>query len=459
MTRSNAPLRSDAVLERLKGLHPKLIDLSLGRIERLLDALGNPHRRLAPVVHVAGTNGKGSAVAFLKAIVEAAGLAAHVYTSPHLVRFAERILVGGGMLDDAALTALLEECEAANAGRPITFFEITTAAAFVAFARAKADVVLLEVGLGGRFDATNVVDRPALSVITPVSMDHMHFLGDTLDRIAFEKAGILKPGVPAVIGPQEASAEAVIEARAREVGATLIRFGAEWSAAMDDGALVVTEGAERLALPSPSLAGPHQAANAGTAVVAARRLGLGATGLGAIDRAAIAGGIAGAIWPARLQPLDGGTLARRLPPGWSLVLDGGHNRSAAEALAAVARRWADRPLWLVMGALDTRDPRLFIEPLAPYIAGLRAVPIPGEDAALPPAAIVAAARECGVAAEAATDIGPALDAIAAAAQAAGQESGRVLICGSLYLAGRVLDLNGTPPAFAPLTSSGGHRRA
>jgi len=217
---------------------------------------------------------------------------------------------------------------------------------------------------------------------------------------------------------------------------------------------VVTDGPTRLALPAPSLAGPHQAANAGTAVIAARRLGLSA-----IDRDAIAGGIAGAVWPARLQPLDGGTLARRLPPGWSLVLDGGHNRSAAEALALVARNWADRPLWLVMGALGTREPRAFIEPLAPYIAGLRAVPIPAEDAALPPAAIVAAARECGVAAEAATDIGPALDAIAAAAQAAGQESGRVLICGSLYLAGRVLDLNGTPPAFAPLTSSGGHRRA
>ena len=364
------------------------------------------------------------------------------------MRFAERILVGGRMLDDAALTALLEECEAANAGRPITFFEITTAAAFVAFARAPADMVLLEVGLGGRFDATNVIDRPAVSVITPVSMDHMHFLGDTLEKIAFEKAGILKPGVPAVIGPQEASAEAVIEARAREVGAPLVRFGRDWSAAMDDGALVVTEGAERRALPSPSLAGPHQAANAGTAVVAARRLGLSA-----IDSQAIAGGIAGAVWPARLQPLDGGALARHLPAGWALVLDGGHNRSAAEALAAVARAWADRPLWLVMGALNTRDPRLFIEPLAPYVAGLRAVPIPGEDAALPPDAIVEAARECGVAAAAAADIGPALEAIAAAAQAAGQARGRVLICGSLYLAGRVLDLNGTPPAFAPLGRS------
>ena len=444
----------DSVLDRLKGLHPKLIDLSLGRIERLLAALGDPHRRLPPVIHVAGTNGKGSAVAFLKAIVEAAGLTAHVYTSPHLVRFAERILVGGRMLDDAALTALLQECEAANRGQPITFFEITTAAAFAAFARAPADVALLEVGLGGRFDATNVIERPAVSVITPVSMDHMHYLGDTLDKIAFEKAGILKPGAPAVIGPQEPAAEAVIEARAREIGAPLIRVGHEWSAAMTDAELLVEDGATRLVLPPPSLAGAHQAANAGTAVVAARRLRREA-----IDGDAIAVGIAGAVWPARLQALDGGALARRLPPGWSLVLDGGHNRSAAEALAVVARGWADRPLWLVMGALGTRDPRAFIAPLAPHIAGLRAVPIPGEDAALPPDAIVAAARACGVAAEAAADVGAALDAIAAAARAAGQAIGRVLICGSLYLAGQVLDLNGTPPAFEPLVPQTRHRRA
>ena len=388
---------------------------------------------------MAGTNGKGSAVAFLKSIVEAGGGWAHVYTSPHLVRFAERILVAGAMLDDDALAALLEECETANGGAPVTFFEIVTAAAFLAFARGAADVTLLEVGLGGRFDATNVI-TPAVSVITPVSLDHMHYLGDTLEKIAFEKAGILKPGVPAVIGPQDPKALAVIEARARGTGVPLLRCGHEWSAALEAGALVVRDGDVRLVLPAPSLAGAHQTANAGMAVIAARRLSAPV----ATD-AALAHGVAHAFWPARLQRLETGKLAALLPTGWELILDGGHNRAAAEALAETARAWTDRPLWLVMGALDTRDPARFLEPLAPLVAGVSAVPIPGEAAALPPDAIVAAARRLGIAATAAADVGPALAAIAAA----GSRPGRVLVCGSLYLAGRVLSLNDTPPDFAP----------
>jgi dihydrofolate synthase/folylpolyglutamate synthase len=219
-----APTR-DRILECLGRLHPKLIDLSLGRIERLLAALGNPQDGLPPVVHVAGTKGKGSTVATMRACLEAAGYCVHAYTSPHLVRFHERIRLAGRLIDEEQLTSLLEECECANRDAPITFFEITTAAAFLAFARKPADIVLLEVGLGGRLDATNVVRRPAVTAITPVSLDHQAFLGDTVAAIAGEKAGILKPGVTAVIAPQPSEADAMIEARAAALSAPLYRRG------------------------------------------------------------------------------------------------------------------------------------------------------------------------------------------------------------------------------------------
>ncbi len=416
---------SDAVLERLTRLHPKLIDLGLDRIERLLAALGNPERSLPPVVHVAGTNGKGSVIAFLKAICEAAGLTAHVYVSPHLVRFSERIALRGRPIGDAPLEDALALCETANDGAPITFFEITTTAAFLAFSRVPADIALIETGLGGRFDATNVLDNPALSVITPVSRDHVHFLGETIPEIAFEKAGILKPEIPAVIGRQLPEASATIAARAREIGAPLRRHGTEWRC---DGRSYRDERGG-LEIPPPGLLGPHQLENAGIAVAAARALAWPA-----LDDRAIAAGIAAASWPGRLQRLVAGRLSDRLGAGWELWVDGGHNRAAGEALARVAEGWSDRPLHLVMGHLAVRPAEDFLAPLAPRVASFHGVPVPGAYACHEAEALAAAARGLGLEAAACRDVAHALDAIAES----GPAPARVLVCGSLYLAGSVL---------------------
>jgi dihydrofolate synthase/folylpolyglutamate synthase len=372
---------SDLILARLHQLHPKSIDLSLGRVERLLAALGNPERRLPPVVHIAGTNGKGSTLAMLAAMLQAGGHSVDRYISPHLVRFNERILKDGQPLDEARLAACLERCEAANDGAPITFFEITTAAAFLAFADTPVDWVLLETGLGGRLDATNVVARPRLSLISPVSMDHESYLGDTLARIAFEKAGILKPGVPAVVGRQQPEALAVIEARATEVGARLLVHGRDWDARLSDGRLLVETAGRRLDLPPPALAGVHQIDNAGLATMAA--LQLAEAGL---DERAIAQGLRTARWPARLQRLTRGPMVELLPAGTTLWLDGGHNPAAgqmlAESLGSLAR---GRRLHLVVGMLSTKDLAQFLRPLLPLAASLRFVPVPGEALSRDPA--------------------------------------------------------------------------
>lgn len=420
---------SDEILARLLTLHPKLIDLSLDRVQRLLAALGNPQDKLPPVIHVAGTNGKGSTVAFLRACLEAAGKRVHAYTSPHLVRFAERIRLAGKLIDEDALVAVLAECERANGGTPITFFEITTAAAFLAFARVPADAVLLEVGLGGRFDATNVIPRPAVTAITPVSIDHQQFLGDTVAQIAFEKAGILKAGAPAVIAPQSADAAAVIAARAAAIGAPLYRCGAEWDiAARADGGLSY-RGRATLDLPPPGLLGAHQYANAGTALACLEQL----PGFAPAPEA-LAQGLRQVEWPARLQRLDRGALAQLMPQGAELWLDGGHNAAGGAALAAVARTWRDRPLTLVFGMLKTHDAAGFLGALAPFAARVAALTIPGEENARPAEDIVAIARGLGLAASAHATI-------AAAVAAAAAPGARVLICGSLYLAGRVLAEN------------------
>ena len=419
------PLRSDAVLERLTRLHPKLIDLSLERIERLLAALGHPERELPPVVHVAGTNGKGSVIAFLKAICEAAGLSAHVYVSPHLIRFNERIGVRGRPIGEEPLNEALAACEEANAGAPITFFEITTAAAFLAFSRVPADIALIETGLGGRFDATNVITAPALSVITPVSRDHVHFLGETVPEIAFEKAGILKPGVPAAIGPQRPDADEVIAARAAEIGAPLLRHGREWRVDGRD----YRDATGALEIPPPGLIGPHQVENAGIAVAAARALGWPA-----LDERAIRTGIAAARWPGRLQLLEGGPLSERLGAGQELWVDGGHNRAAGEALARVAEGWPDRPLHLVMGHLAVRPPEDFLAPLAGTIASFHGVPVPGAYACHAPEELAEAARALGLEAHPCPAAAEALDTIARRYPG----PARVLVTGSLYLAGAVL---------------------
>ena len=413
---------SDAILTRLMALHPKVIDLTLDRCWRLLDALGNPQDALPPVVHIAGTNGKGSTLAMIRAGLDAAGLRVHAYTSPHLVRFQERIRLAGTLIAEPDLAALLDECEAANGGAPITYFEVTTCAALLAFARTPADVVLLEVGLGGRLDATNVV-VPRLSVITPVSMDHEAFLGNTLAAIAGEKAGILKRGVPGVIGPQAEAALEVIEARAARLGAPLAVHGQHWHVGPDRDRIVYQDETGLLDLPRPVLQGPHQILNAGTAVAALRNLGLGPEPCeAAITRAS---------WPGRLQRLPNGTLGAG--PELELWLDGGHNPAAGLALANTLATLPPRDTHLIGGLLNTKDARGFFAPFAGHVTHVHAVSIPGEANTLPAERTAEAARSAGLDASVAADVEAAMARIAGRSPAA-----RVLICGSLYLAGSVL---------------------
>ena len=423
---------SDRVLERLSRLHPKLIDLSLGRVERLLTALGDPHEKLPPVVHVAGTNGKGSTIATLRACLEAGGYRVHTYTSPHLVRFHERIRLAGRLIDEDALVGLLEECERVNGGEPITYFEITTVAAFLAFIRTPADIVLLETGLGGRLDATNVIRRPAVAAIMPISLDHQAFLGDTIGKIAGEKAGILKPEAPAVIGPQAPEAETVIEARAAEIAAPLLRWQCEWRCEAPGGGMRFSGKDWRLDLPLPSLLGAHQIVNAGVAIACLEQLRAFP-----LSAAAIANGLQRIEWPARLQRLTRGPLVAMMPPGWELWLDGGHNPGAGAILADVVSNWRDRPLYLVVGMLNTKDAAGFLAPLARYAKELAGVTIPGEENPLTAEAIADAARSVGMTAATAPSTATALSRFAS-----DSPCGRALICGSLHYAGTVLTENG-----------------
>jgi dihydrofolate synthase/folylpolyglutamate synthase len=422
---------SDQVLERLNRLHPKLIDLSLGRIERLLAAVGNPQEKLPPVVHVAGTNGKGSTIATLRACLEAGGYRVHAYISPHLVRFHERIRLAGRLIDEEALIALLEECEAINGGTPITYFEITTAAALLAFARMPADLVLLETGLGGRLDATNVIRRPAVTAITPISLDHQAFLGDTIAAIAGEKAGILKPDVPAVLGPQPEEAEAVIEARAEELGVPVHRWQREWRCQAFGDGMHFSGKRRTLDVPLPSLAGAHQIINAGTAIACLEQLQDFP-----LSSAVIATGMRQIEWPARLQRLTRGALVELMPPGWELWLDGGHNPGAGVVLADAVAGWRDRPLFLVVGMMNTKDAGGFLAPLAPHTTALAGVTIPGEENPLPAETLAAVARSLGINAMTAKSVDAALADFKTASPA-----GRVMICGSLHFAGTVLKEN------------------
>jgi dihydrofolate synthase / folylpolyglutamate synthase len=399
-----------------------------------LAALGHPEQKLPPVVHVAGTNGKGSTLAFLRAALEAAGFSAHVYTSPHLVRFNERIVAAGRIVDNATLAEILTACELANGGAPITFFEITTVAAFVAFARTRADYALIEVGLGGRLDATNLVERPAVTAITPVSLDHQHYLGTTLDAIAGEKAGILKPGVTGVIGPQPPEAMAAIARRAGAIKAPLYRHGTEWFVERAGNRLRYRGRSGTHELPLPNLEGAHQIDNAGLALACLEILDAVPLYDDAVRR-----GLINARWPARLQRLTHGPLVETLPPGTELWLDGGHNPAAGEALAQMAEGWRDKPLGLVVGMLDSKDSAAFLAPLARHVAALRTVTLPGEHAFVAPATLAAQAAEHGIA-----DAAPAADTANAVASLAATLAApaRILICGSLYLAGAVLAENG-----------------
>lgn len=442
---STSRSRVEDIFQRLGRLHPKVIDLSLGRIERLLDALGRPQDRLPPVLHVAGTNGKGSVVATARAIAEAAGYRVHVYTSPHLVRFNERIRLAGRLIDDDDLLDLLDEVETANADAPITFFEITTAAALLAFARTPADLVILEVGLGGRLDATNVISRPAITAITPVDMDHQAWLGDSLAAIAGEKAGIIKPGVPVIVGPQHDEGLAVIHARAEAVGAPVHVCGSDWQSDMrktqsGEPRLIYRDADGILDLPAPVLAGPHQAGNAGIAIAMLRR-----QDALRIPEAALRAGMEWVRWPARLQKLESGPLPALLDAGDALWLDGGHNPAAARALrqALIALAGDTRPVTLVTGMVGPRDPRGFLEPFAGLAEAVHAVTVPDQDAARPASEIAAAASDLGIEGRMAADVASALKAIAA--QPAAPDGRIVLICGSLYLAGSVLAANGPLP--------------
>jgi dihydrofolate synthase/folylpolyglutamate synthase len=432
----------ESVLARLLALHPKRIDLSLERIERLLARLGNPQRRLPPLIHVAGTNGKGSTIAFMRAILEAAGQRVHVYTSPNLVRLNERFRIGragsGRLVDDDELAGVLAECEAANDDAPITVFEMETAAAFLLFARHPADVLLLEVGLGGRLDATNVVELPLASVITRLALDHADFLGDTIEQVAAEKAGILKRGVPAVVVSQPRDALAVIERQAARVRAPLSVAGEDWTATEERGRLVYQDSDGLLDLPAPKLYGRHQFENAGAAIAALRASAL------KLPAPAFEAGMVRVDWPARMQRLAQGRLAALLQPESELWLDGGHNpdggRAIAAALADLEER-VSRPLVLVVGMMATKDAEGFLHNFSGLARRVITVPI-HQDKAVPAAALAEIAQRVGIPALARDDVESALTV---AARLEFAPAPRILVTGSLYLAGEVLAANGTPP--------------
>ena len=429
------PLRAqDVLVARLRALHPALIDLTTGRVERLLEALGRPQDRLPPVIHVAGTNGKGSTTAYLRAIAEAAGLKVHVLTSPHLVRFIERIRRAGVLITEAELSDLIDRVEAANAGQPISFFEFTTVIALQAFAEVPADLCIVEVGLGGRFDATNVFDKPAVTVITPVDYDHLEMLGPELSKIAWEKAGIMRRGRPCVVARQPDEAFAVIAAEAEAVGAPLIAMGREFDAFEDQGRLRVQTETALHDLPAPALFGPHQFENAGLAVMAALQLGDPRIGELAL------GGVAQAVWPARFQRLTAGPIARQVEArGGDLWLDGGHNPHAGRALAKAVRRLVardPRPLAMIVGMFARKDAQGFFEPFAGLEPRVFTAGFDSPNAAAPET-LAAAAREAGLAAEPTASIEAAVER----ALALPGPAPHILICGGLHFAGEVLAMS------------------
>lgn len=418
---------SDAILERMMALHPKVIDLTLDRMHVLLEALGNPQNRLPPVIHIAGTNGKGSTQAMIRAGLEAMGKTVHAYTSPHLARFHERIRLAGELISEPDLTDLLDRCYRANNGAEITYFEITTCAALLGFSETPADYTLLEVGLGGRLDATNVM-TPALSIITPVDLDHQQFLGDTLEKIAAEKAGIIKPGIPCIIGPQHDNAAEVIEGIAARVQAPLLKFGQDFQTYEERGRLIYQDEQGLLDLPLPALRGSHQIENAGAVLAALRHLGA--------DESACEAALTQVYWPARMERLKNGALVRRAK-GAELWLDGGHNPAAGQAIAATLQTLPkDRSTYLICGMLNTKDVAGFMKPLKPFAKHLVACSIPGEANTLPAEKTAEVASQTGIPATTAETVHEAIDSITALAPNA-----RILICGSLYFAGHVIREN------------------
>ena len=426
----------DAALLAARALHPGGVDLTLDRIHRLLVRLGSPHLALPSVFHVAGTNGKGSTVAFLRAMLEAAGHRVHVYTSPHLVRFNERFRLAGTLIADGYLADLIAEVLRANAAEPISFYEVTTAAAFLAFARQPAAAVILEVGLGGRLDATNVVPEPAVTGIAQLGFDHQQWLGTTILQIAAEKAAIAKPGVPMVHAKYPRAVAARVAEVAGVAGALVHPRGTDWDAAPYQGQLHYRDAQGLLTLPQPRLAGPHQLDNAALAVAMLRH-----QSVVPVPEAAIRAGLGWVEWPARLQRLDATPLGRLLSPGSELWLDGGHNAPAARALVEAFKTHdlAARPFHLVTGLLDTKDAAAFLKAFSGRVTAVHPVPIPGH-VAHDPAGLATAARGAGLVAQSATSVRDAITGIAA-------EGGApvVLIAGSLHLAGLVLAEAGIVP--------------
>ncbi|MDP6708893.1 MAG: folylpolyglutamate synthase/dihydrofolate synthase family protein [Alphaproteobacteria bacterium] len=432
----------ERILARLAGLHPRVIDLSLDRIDRLLETLGRPERRLPPVFHIAGTNGKGSVLAYMRAALEAAGHRVHVYTSPHLVAFNERIRLAGALIDDEYLARVLETAEAANAGAEITFFEITTAAAFLAFAEVPADILLLETGLGGRLDTTNVVERPVLTAITTVAMDHQQFLGDDLAGIAAEKAGIIKPGVPVVLAPQQPAAARVIASQAAALGAPVHAYGEAWSVTLEAGRLRYASDLGNRSLSPPVLEGPHQVRNAGMAVACLERLEGPACPEEALNE-----GLRRVDWPGRLQRLTRGPLVEAAPAGAELWLDGGHNPDAGEAIARTLETWiardaARRPLYLVLGMLSIKDPTGYLAPFRQLSPTVLSVPVPGDHDSVSPMDCLNIADRVGLEAWAFETPAAALDWVRGQSNDEPTPPPRILIAGSLYLAGAILAENG-----------------
>ncbi len=432
------PLRSKDILQRLMVYHAVNIDLSLrDSYRQLLEKLGNPHLVLPPVIHVAGTNGKGSTIAFMRAMLEAAGLRVHVYTSPHLVSFHERIRLAGELISERSLCDVLLECEAINAKAPVTLFEITTAAAFLAFSRVSADVVLLETGLGGRLDATNIVPNPIASIITRISYDHRDFLGDTLEQITAEKAGLFKQQTPAIIAPQFSGVVSkTLSSKAMLADAPLFTHGVDWFTSLTQDGFEYRDSISTLSFPKPNLVGEHQVANAATAIAALRKQ----RHITLHDND-LRYGVQNAVWPARLQRLTQGALVALLPVGYEIWLDGGHNDSAGEALARQATHWAEadtKPLCVIMGMLNTKNPAEFLAPLAPHIAALAGLAIPEEPKSLSSELIAQTANKLGIHVSKAQ--GSAQEAIEWLL-AKNPMPARFLITGSLYLAGQILRTN------------------
>ncbi|MGH6860922.1 MAG: bifunctional folylpolyglutamate synthase/dihydrofolate synthase [Phyllobacterium sp.] len=440
------PSHAEQEIGRLLGLHPKGFDLSLGRITRLLDTLGNPHLKLPPVIHVAGTNGKGSAVAFSRALLEAAGHTVHVHTSPHLVSWHERYRLGapegGKIVADNVLAEAVTRVADANAGHKVTVFEILTAVTFVLFAEHPADAVVLEVGLGGRFDATNVIPDPAVSVIMPISLDHQPYLGDRVELIAAEKAGIIKPGCPVVIGAQEHdAARTVLIETAERRDCPFTVYGQDFLSYEERGRMIYQDNSGLMDLPLPGLAGRHQLANAAAAIQAVRTAGF------SVPDHAVEMAMSTVEWPGRMQRLTKGKLVDMAVPGSEIWVDGGHNPGAgmviAEAMATLEDR-SQRPLFLITGMINTKDPVGYFQAFTGMARHVYAVPIRSSDAGIPHEELALAAQEAGLSAEPVHSVENALKILASNWDRS-EPAPRILIGGSLYLAGDVLSDNGTPP--------------